>query len=192
MSGIDTLNYGRLFKQRVIMKKKLFLLFLFFFLVFNDLAAQGEDYDYTFLNPGVRIGYSFGRGITIGVELSVGVNIGFIAGVATGIDYTIGSGRDVFRFYLEGELGLALAGIGFGGSLFVDKANVFWGRQVTIFGGWPINTSNDDRWTLLIPYYRVSKKIGSESKFINELGTLYKYSYPIGRGNYSNRFQIGS
>ena len=108
------------------MKKKLFLLFLSFFLVFNDLAAQGEDYDYTFLNPGVRIGYSFGQGITVGVELRVGVNVGFIAGVATGIDYTIGSGADVFRLYLDGEVGFSSLGL-------VSAGLCSW-RKETFFG----------------------------------------------------------
>ena len=173
------------------MKQKLFLL-LFCFVLLDDLTAQEEDYDYTFLNPGIRIGYTFGRGLTFGVELSLGVNAVLIAGAATGIDYTIGSGGNVFRFYLEGELGFLLAGVGFGGSLFVNKGKVFWGRQTTLFAGWPIDTYNDDRWTLIVPYYRITKQIGSESKSVKEFGTLFKYSYPIGKGNYGNRYQIGN
>ncbi len=82
------------------MTHKLFFFFFSCFLFFGDLVAQEEDYDYTFLNPGIRIGYSFGRGLTVGVELSVGVNNGFIAGVALGIDYTIGSGGGMFSDFI--------------------------------------------------------------------------------------------
>lgn len=157
---------------------------------FVDAAfAQEQDVDYGFLNPGIRIGYTFGGGLTVGFEISAGAYNGIFGGAAAGIDYTVWPGRgNLVRLYLEGEIGLILAGVGFGGALLVQDGETSFGRQTTVFGSWPTDWSDANRYEIIVPYYRVTR---DKNVWHKELGFMYKYSYPIGKGNYDTRWDWG-
>jgi len=160
-------------------------------LAVHDLAAQDDDYDYTYLNPGIRVGYTFGKGVTFGVELSFLVNNGFIVGAASGVDFTVGSGGSTLRLYLEGEVGFLAGGLGYGGAVLFDRGKLGLVRQLTLFAGWPIDASRDDRYSLLIPYYRVTYP-PTNDKARKEVGTFLKYSYPVDKGDFGNRYDLGT
>lgn len=153
----------------------------------GGLLAQDDDQDFGFLNPGIRVGYTFGSGFTVGFEMSIGVYNGAFAGASAGIDYTIGDdlNGNIFRVYLDAEAGLLLAGVGFGGALVLDDGEIDLGPQTTVFASWPVDSWDPDLYKIVVPYYRVTKAHG---RTLKELGTFYKYSYPIGKGNYGTRW----
>lgn len=112
----------------------------------RSLLAQEGDQDFWFLNPGIRVGYTFGSGLTIGFEVSIGVYNGGFVGASAGIDYTMGDDLDsnIFRAYLDAEAGLLLVGLGFGGVLVWHDGRMDLGRQTTLFAAWPVGWSDAD------------------------------------------------
>ncbi|MFQ5709367.1 MAG: hypothetical protein ACE5HO_18060 [bacterium] len=138
-----------------------------------------------FLNVGVRIGVKLGGGLTVGGELSYGAWRGAFAGVAAGIDYTFAGGfRDnILRLYADLEGGLIAVGMAFGGSVLFTDGRLRLGRQGSIFAGWPVDTADPDRWTLMMAYYR-ALKITGDSHTVKDIGLFFKSSYPVGEGNY--------
>lgn len=96
-------------------------------LVFLPLAgsAKAHGLDGWSINPGIRIGYTFGEGLTLGVDMSAhyhwfrstGVPFG---GFAVGGDYTFGRTRRFARVYVDGEGGFLFGGLSLGPALIFD------------------------------------------------------------------------
>ncbi len=154
----------------------------------SPLTAQDNDVDFGFLNPGIKLAYAFGGGITVGAEVSIGAWNGLFAGAAVGIDYTFGgSDKDgMLRAYLEGEAGFILAGLGFGGSILLDEGEIRLGRQINVFASWPVDWDDADLYRIAMLHYQFTT--WGQGKSAKELGMFYKWSYPIGKGNYNTRW----
>jgi hypothetical protein len=136
----------------------------------GDLAA---------ISPGVKIGWTGGRGFTYGVELSfiwdAGATEWNSMPYAHGLVFDLDSNFDGFwRFHAGYEAIGPFVGLDVGPTLVGDRGNVLFGLGFTPWAGYDV-----------IPYYSYTFAFGGEQNF-HELGTYLKLALsPDGNGSQS-------
>lgn len=144
-----------------------------------ERRARGED----FILPGIRIGYTFGAGLTVGVDVSAhrywNYGPGPMLGASTGFDVTFfADSGPSFRLYLHGEGGLFVFGAGYGPSLIWGPHPVLLSWDVEAFGGFPLTVSHCTeplRGLSGALYYRYSPR--GDQTSTHEAGVLAKHYY---------------
>jgi hypothetical protein len=131
-------------------------------------AAPAAD---LFVNPGVKIGWTFGRGLTYGLELSFvwDVQSEWAERDFTSLPYGHGLVFDVdtnFKGFWKAHAGYEaigpFIGIDVGPTLVGDQGRVLFGLGITPWAGYDV-----------IPYYTYTLAFGGEKNF-HEMGTYLK------------------
>ncbi len=134
-------------------------------LVFILLAAMLSSHGYaqeerTFVNPGIKLGYTFGdsRGFTFGIECSVTRLLeGYSYGAVAAIDLC----KQMQRFHLGVEASRGI-GIEWGPSVIAEGGVTQVGHTLTPFMG-----------IIVYPYYAVTFR--SRGDNLQEVGSYFKF-----------------
>ncbi|WP_248359453.1 hypothetical protein [Anaeromyxobacter oryzae] len=141
------------------------------------LAPGAVRADFTTVNPGVTVSYTFGHGFTWGLEVSwvrwPETLDGFRQrpyGRGLAIDVST-NWRDLLKLRVGGEVAGPFIGVEAGPALVLDPGGVHVGLSVTPWAGWYV-----------MPFYTYTYVLGRERN-LHEVGTYLKlYLDPNGTG----------
>jgi hypothetical protein len=130
--------------------------------------ARAVETELAALSPGVKLGWTFGRGLTFGVEVSwiwAPTTVDdwkehpYATGVVVDLDTNF---KGLWKLHLGGELVGPFVGIEAGPSLVVDRGEWLLGLGITPWAGYDV-----------IPYYSYTYVFGGERN-LHEVGSYLK------------------
>jgi hypothetical protein len=139
--------------------KKLYLTFIFIFLVLNISKTKAAE-PYYFYSPGVRLGYQFGDngGFVYGFEFSIVKTESYYPtlGGKLSIDFCKGN----TKLHLGGLVAY-IAGIDIGPTIYFSDKKTNFGYSVGLYG-----------LVFIMPFYEYTKMFDEQNFSINQAGTF--------------------
>ena len=146
----------------------------FVFLIILSSVAQAANDSYTFFNPGIKIGYTFGQngGFTYGIEISVVVFSHKVLEPRSGFVFDYDRVGGMNRLHFGVEYMFAVFGADFGPTVgWKDNVRMV-GFSITPFAG-----------ALILPYY--SFTYFNEQTLQHEVGSYFKGFVEVGGTHYA-------
>jgi hypothetical protein len=138
---------------------KRYVVSIILIVIFGVCQSHATDFR-TFVNPGLKLGYTFGeqRGFTSGLECSVTrlVDKNISYGAVASVDFC----RQLMRFHV-GIQASGAVGVEWGPTIIRDGKETEFGHSLTPFLGF-----------IAYPYYRMTFRSGSSN--LHEVGTYIK------------------
>jgi len=149
---------------------RLLLAALFLAAIIVPARAPAAD----FISPGLKVGWTFGRGITVGLELSLvwdrqkdwadrdWLSLPYGHGLVFDVDTNF---KGFWKLHAGYEAIGPFVGIDVGPTVVGDRGRVLFGLGITPWAGYDV-----------IPYYTYTLAFGGEKNF-HELGTYLKVAF---------------